>query len=560
MKAKVTRTLVVLMLLAAAASLLLTVPRVYSATEQQSFASLRTAGAAMAASLPQEADAVAYLAAVHSRVPEVRISWIGADGGVIYDSDAYAQALDNHRERPEVEAALRAGEGTNTRLSGTLGKTLHYYALRLDDGTVLRIAAHQQSVMAAVMDLLPSIILLLLLLLAVAFVVGDRLGSGLARRINQIDLDAPTAGGEGADLADIAPLLTRMAARNDRVSTQLAALTENGRAFATITENMTEGLVVLAADGTVLSLNHSAERLFRSRGLAYVGRSYVMLHRDVAMHAAIKRALQGEKAEAKLRLSGRVYELVASPVMQEGGTGGAVLLLLDISERELAEANRREFSANVSHELKTPLTTITGYAEMLRSGLVRPEDSQAFAGKIHAEAQRMTALVEDIIALSKLDEGSLPEEMVDVDLSRLSREITARLAPAAAARGIELHVGGEAAHVRGVPAILDEMIANLVDNGIKYGREGGSVRVDTHILPDGVRLTVADTGVGIAPEHQEKVFERFYRVDKSHSRATGGTGLGLSIVKHGAMVHGARVALQSEEGAGTVVTVEFLGA
>ena len=299
-------------------------------------------------------------------------------------------------------------------------------------------------------------------------------------------------------------------------------------------------------------------RLFGVTPDAAVSGHYMALTRDLSVHGAVKLALSSSTAGARLERGGRIYQLLANPVLVEEAASGAILLLLDVTEREQAEETRREFSANVSHELKTPLTSIAGYAEMLAAGMIESKDVPDAAGKIHAEARRMIALIEDILALSKLDEGQAPAQKEQVELLPLARDVAALLAAAADAQGVSVAVEGEPAAVLGVRSVLEEMLFNLVENSIKYNKPGGKVRVSVVRTGEGVAVTVADTGVGIAPEHQERVFERFYRVDKSHSRSTGGTGLGLSIVKHGAMLHGAKVTLKSEDGEGTEVQVVFL--
>lgn len=422
----------------------------------------------------------------------------------------------------------------------------------------------------------PALVFAFLFAAALSVLIAGRLTVLLARPINTIDLDHPT---ENDVCEELSPLLARLRARNERINQQLQTMAAQSRAFDTITENMAEGLVALAGDGVVLSVNRSGARLFDVTTDSAVGKHYMALTRDLSVRDAVELALSGSAAEAKLRREGRVYQLLANPVMTgrpAGGTGGvtgsgkevteeigkttangAILLLLNVTEREQAEEARREFSANVSHELKTPLTAITGYAEMLAMGMIRPEDTAETADKIYTESKRMIALIEDIIALSKLDERQTPVQEEPVALLSLARDVAALLADAAEARKISVMVMGEEAVMVGVRSVLSEMLFNLVENGIKYNRQGGEVRINVVKTHASVDVTVADTGIGITPEHQERVFERFYRVEKSHNRGTGGTGLGLSIVKHGALMHNAKVTLQSKAGEGTEITVTF---
>jgi two-component system phosphate regulon sensor histidine kinase PhoR len=413
----------------------------------------------------------------------------------------------------------------------------------------------RQTVLGALLALIPGLLLAFLLVMVLGIFVASKLTALLVRPIDAMNLEHPA---ENDAYEELTPLLTRLQAQNERIEAQFHAMEAHSRAFDTITENMAEGLVVLAGDGVVLSVNRSAARLFGIMADAAVSRHYTALTRDLSVYDAVKRALSGHTADAKLLRDGRVFQLLANPVRADGMENGAILLLLDTTEREQAEEARREFSANVSHELKTPLTSIAGYAEMLAAGMVRPEDTAEAAGKIHAEARRMITLIEDILALSKLDEGKAPAPMEQVELLSLARDVAAMLTATADAQEVSVSVEGKEAIVSGVRSVLEEMLFNLMENSIKYNRPGGKVCVNVSHTDEGVAVAVSDTGVGIAPEHQDRVFERFYHVDKSHSRITGGTGLGLSIVKHGAMLHGAEVALHTTVGVGTKVTVSFL--
>lgn len=533
---------------------LLVLPRLYGAFEQQMYAVLRSTAGAIASALEQGVASPEALEQSGTRLSTLRVTWIDARGDVRYDSNLAADALDNHADREEIQEAFAVGEGKGTRLSTTLGERTYYYAVRLSDGSVLRLSQSQRSVYAEVMGLLPFFVLILLAVLGLAAIVASRLTDRLVEPLNKLDLEHPA---DNDVYEELSPLLLRLAEQNRRIEQQMRTAAEEAEALAAITDNMAEGLVVLSAQGTILSINQSARRLFGEHSGRRVGEHYITLNRNLEMHHAVEQAIAGDTARARLMLGGRTHQLLASPVHAGGKVDGAVLLLLDVTEQEMAEASRREFSANVSHELKTPLTTIAGYAEMMRAGMVAPEDVVPLSEKIYAEARRLMALIEDIIALSKLDEGKVPSQGERVDLHALAEETAAILMPLAAQREVTLTVRGETAVVVGSRPVLLEMVSNLMDNAIKYNRTGGQVTVTAAMEAGEAVLTVQDTGVGIAPEHQERVFERFYRVDKSHSRETGGTGLGLSIVKHGALTQHATVALESVEGEGTTIRLHF---
>ncbi|MCL2810435.1 MAG: ATP-binding protein [Clostridia bacterium] len=532
------------------------IPRVTAAFEAQAYGALKNAAGVLAASLdePPEQPPEQSIDVIAALRP-IRVTWIAPDGSILYESNANPAEMENHGDRIEVIQAIQHGEGQDSRLSRTLNRRTYYYAQHLADGSVLRVSDTRQTVLGALLDLIPALILSFIVVMVLGALIASKLTALLVRPIDTLDLENPA---ENDVYEELTPLLTRLQAQNQRIDNQLHAIKSHGRAFDTITGNMAEGLVVLAADGTVLSINRSAARLFDAGADAVAGRHYMALARDLPMHDAVKLTLSGSTAEARLERNGRFYQLLANPVLMEGVPSGAILLLLDVTEREQAEETRREFSANVSHELKTPLTSIAGYAEMLAAGMVQPDDIPEAVGKIHAEARRMITLIEDILALSKLDEGQAPAPKEQVGLLSLARDVSALLSAAADAQQVSIMVDGEEAIVSGVRSILEEMLFNLMENSIKYNKPGGKVCVGVQNTGEGITVTVADTGVGIAPEHQERVFERFYRVDKSHSRSTGGTGLGLSIVKHGALLHEAKVALKSTVGEGTEIKVAFL--
>ena len=491
-----------------------------------------------------------YLAQLSS--DRFRLTWIAADGSVLYDTQADASSMESHADREEVQQALKTGEGESTRYSATLLQKTLYYARRLGDGTVLRISVSRATAGLLILGVLQP----MLLVLAAALILSGVLARRLARRIvdplNRLDLDHPLHSGSYEELA---PLLGRINQQHREISSQLRTLRRKTDEFDQITGSMKEGLVLLDNAGVVLSINPAAQKLY-GVSRASVGQDFLTVDRGRDMSRAIADAVKNGHSEVRSERGGRAYQFDLSRIESGGETVGAVLLAFDVTDQEYAERSRREFTANVSHELKTPLQGIIGSAELIGSGMVKPEDLPRFVGHIHDEASRLVTLIDDIIRLSQLDEGGeLPTE--EVDLLALSRETAESLRPAAEKKHVTLEVSGESAPVMGVRRLLYEIVYNLCDNAIKYNVEGGSVRVETVCGPETVQLTVSDTGIGIAPDQQERVFERFYRVDKSHSKASGGTGLGLSIVKHAVQLHRGTIALQSEPGKGTCIRVCF---
>ena len=581
-------------LLAAAAALLLSILLVagvmYGHLERAQRAELSAAADQIGAGVAL--GGLDYLSALPAS--DTRVTWIAADGTVLFDSAADAATLENHADREEVREALLSQAGESERYSATLAETTFYHAQRLPDGTVLRTARTQRSVLLLLLDMAPALLAVLAATAAVAGVLSARAARRIVEPVNAIDLNRPET---GAVYAELTPLLRRLQAQQREIAAQVAAVQHGEETLRAITEHMNEGFVALDAEGRVVTVNESAARLLHAGGTDACGRKLIALHRGEALLHAAAEALAGRPARATLEADGRTVAIYADPVFWGGaaegaaaaagtapatagtaaapvtaGTAsgnpaataaaprqltGAVLFFVDETERAQAEQLRREFSANVSHELRTPLTSISGYAELIAAGLAAPEDVPGFAARIQAEAARLLALIEDVMNLSRLDEGAVTEAREDVELRALAGEVASRFDAAAAARDVQITVNGCDAHVNGVRRVLDEMLSNLIDNAVKYNVAGGSVAVSVQDAPDGARLTVSDTGIGIPAEHREKVFERFYRVDKSHSKQTGGTGLGLSIVKHGAALHGATVELESEEGRGTSVTLRF---
>ena len=496
------------------------------------------------------ADGVEYLQKVAPS--RFRLTWVAADGTVLYDTKADAGQLPSHADRSEIREALENGTGESTRYSATLLEKTLYYARRLDDGTVLRISVSRATVWVLVVGMLQPIVILLLIVLVLSAVLAKRLSKHIVEPLNELDLEHPL---DNDSYEELAPLLGRISRQREQIDRQLRELQRKTDEFSQITRSMQEGLVLLDNHWTLLSINPAAQRLFGADA-GCVGEDFLTVERSHEMSAAIEAAMQNGHSEFRLRKNGRIYQLDLTRIDSGGEVAGAVLLTFDITERENAEQNRREFTANVSHELKTPLQGIIGSAELLKNGMVRPEDTARFVGHIRSEAQRLVTLIDDIIRLSQLDEGDeMPTETVD--LREIAQEAAEDLRGAAEKKHVSLSLEGEAAPVTGVRRLLYEIVYNLCDNAVKYNVDGGSVSIRVEQDGQTASVTVADTGTGIAPEHQGRIFERFYRVDKSHSKASGGTGLGLSIVKHAVQYHHGSIELQSAPGKGTTVRVFF---
>lgn len=498
-----------------------------------------------------ELDGMDYLNGLHTTS---RVTWVAADGTVLYDNEADASTMENHADREEIREALTSETGTAQRFSSTLSEQTLYVTQRLSDGTVIRLANAQKTVGLLLLSMIQPILIILVLSLLLSAALASRLSKGLIKPILNLDLEHPE---ECETYDELTPLLSRLKRQNDTIQQQMDLLKQRQTEFAALTDNMSEGFLLLDRQGHVLSHNSGALRLLgveEPEGEVNV----LVLNREEPFRQAVDEALSGKRSQQMLHLNGRYCKLLANPVLADGKPAGAVLVLLDVTEQEQRDELRREFTANVSHELKTPLTSISGIAEIMQSGMVKPEDVQGFAGDIYQEAQRLIALVEDIIRLSRLDEGAESLERVPVNLLSLAQDVARRLDSAAQKAGVTLKVMGRSVEIPGVPSVLDEMVYNLCDNAIKYNRSGGTVNVTVAPAADGAaEISVEDTGIGIPMEDQSRVFERFYRVDKSHSKEIGGTGLGLSIVKHGAALHSAQIHLESQVGKGTSVQLLF---
>lgn len=481
-----------------------------------------------------------------------RLTWIAADGSVLYDTKTDAESLENHAARTEVSQALSTGTGESTRYSSTLMEKTMYYAQRLDDGTVLRISISRATVGMIAVGMIQPLLIVLIVALILSGLLARRLSRRIVDPLNSLDLEHPL---DNDAYEELSPLLKRIHRQHVEIQTQLRELREKTDEFTQITGSMREGLVLLDEHGSILSINAAAQTLFGA-DTQCVGRDFLTVERSHEISAAIQATVTDGHSEVRAERAGRVYQFDISRITSDGKLLGTVILAFDITEQEFAERNRREFTANVSHELKTPLQGIIGSAELIENGMVRPDDLPRFVGHIHAEAARLVTLIDDIIRLSQLDEGdAMPTE--PVDLLAVSQEAAENLHDAAAARDVTVSVTGQPAVIPGVRRLIYEVVYNLCDNAIKYNRGGGRVDVTVAADAGGSSITVADTGIGIAPEHQGRVFERFYRVDKSHSKASGGTGLGLSIVKHAVQYHHGRIELESTPGTGTTIRVVF---
>ena len=485
--------------------------------------------------------------------PEYRLTWIGSDGSVLFDTDESAENMANHGDRMEVREAFAKGESSCVRYSDTWSERTLYYARALNDGTLLRISTRQVTVPALVLAMLQPILLVGVLAVILSAVLAGRMAKRIVQPLNSLDLDHPL---ENDAYEELSPLLRRIQQQRRQINAQMQELQARTDEFEQITGSMKEGLVVMNQKGTILSINPAAQALFHM-DCSCIQKDFVTVDRGHELSQAILTALENGHSTVRMEQNGREIEFDISRIESDGAVVGTVLLAFDVTEQALAERSRREFTANVSHELKTPLQSIMGSAELLESGLVRQEDVPQFTGTIRKESARLVALVEDIIHLSQLDEGAaLEREMVD--LLEMAKDAASVLYDKTREKGVRLSVAGERAQVNGVRGLLYEMIYNLCDNAMKYNVKDGSVEITVSNAGPGAVVTVRDTGIGIPPEYQTRVFERFFRVDKSRSKASGGTGLGLSIVKHIAQYHNAKITLQSEMGAGTTVTVTFV--
>lgn len=482
---------------------------------------------------------------------ENRITYIGQDGTVLFDNEADPATMENHLGREEVVAAKQSGTGTAIRESYTMSEMTVYCARVIGYDCIVRVAGTMDTVAARIAGMWWEVLLIVIIAAMVSLGVAAIVARVVVKPINSIDLKNPDI---GESYSEIAPLLHRISEQNHEIDQQIAELTRSRKEFSLITENMSEGFIIIDSRTEVLSYNTAALKIL---GSDFTGssRSVLVLNRSEAFRSAVEDALAGKRSETDLTLSEKIYQVIATPAFTGSSVTGAVMIILDITEKEAREELRREFTSNVSHELKTPLTTIYGISDMLVGGIVKPEDIPGFAKNIRDEAGRMITLIQDILKLSQLDENTFSDQRERVDLYELAQSAAERLRPQADEKHVTISVTGERSEFTGIATVLEEMIYNLLDNAVKYNKQGGRADVDVRSSGDDIVVTVSDTGIGVPADSIDRIFERFYRADKSHSRKIGGTGLGLSIVKHGVSLHGGSITVKSSEGSGTTFTM-----
>lgn len=551
MAQRIFRSIVFVAVLSVLLTAFLIVPALYSAYEESMSKELQqeTNGIVQAMALLDED--ISYLESLRT---DSRVTLISPTGQVLFDSMVNPEQMENHAQRPEVVQALQEGQGNSTRTSDTLSEATLYHAQRTENGCVLRLGTTRRSMLGTFVNVLPLLLAMLLGVGLASLLLARRAARRIVAPINRLNLENPL---QNDTYDELAPLLTRMHHQHEQLRQEMHAL-ENARAeLAAIMANMREGMILLDKNETVLSINESAARIFNVSATDAPGQNLLSINRDADLYDLVQRALTGQADSLEISRNARQYELYVSPVMKGSAVRGTVLLIRDITERFAAEESRREFTANVSHELKTPLTSISGFAEIIRDGIAQQQDIRHFAGLICKESARLVALVNDILELSRLDESQHPGAKAPVPLKPLLQELMADFSAAAEKKRITLSLTCRSTTLCGDQVLLREMFFNLFDNAIKYTPEGGAVSISVHEDNGQVVCQVTDNGIGIPAEHQPHVFERFYRVDKSHSRQTGGTGLGLAIVKHVAQLHHAQVSLSSAEGTGTTVALTF---
>ena len=502
------------------------------------------------ASTAVEDEGIEYLKNVESG--DYRLTLIDTDGTVLYDTGADAASMENHSDRREFQEAFLSGYGESHRYSRTLTEQTYYFAKKLSDDRVLRISTSQVTIVSLLLGMLQPLLVITFLAILLSVFLAKRASRNLVKPLNNLDLNDPLSNDVYEELS---PLLRHMAQQNKQIALQMDELSRSQNEFNAITSNMSEGLIVLNKDGVVVSLNTAARKIFEAEEDS-IGKDFLTIDRTPEISRAIKETLSGKKQELEYEKNGRNYDLCINQIVEKDEVIGVLLLAIDNTEKIQAEQNRREFTANVSHELKTPLQSIIGSADLIESGLVKPEDMPRFIGHIKTDAARLVSLVSDIIRLSQLDENT-EMNWENVDALSVAKEALEMVGPIAESRNISLTIKGEPAPLTSVHKLLYDIIYNLCDNAVKYNKEGGFVKVDVKTAGDKVQVAVSDNGVGIAPADQSRVFERFYRVDKSHSRESGGTGLGLSIVKHAVAYLKGSISLESTLGKGTTITVSF---
>ncbi len=498
-----------------------------------------------------DSEKKSYLESIKN-VDASRITWIDTDGTVLYDTNSEAETMENHSGRPEVSQALLDGSGESTRLSLTIGNQTYYYAIKLDDGTILRISVLTNSMFSSLIGSMPFVVMVLIIVFAIAVILADMMTKKIIKPINELNLDVPSSN-EVYD--EFAPLLRRLKQQNEKIEDTMDELRRRQIEFSAITDNMGEGFMILDSKANILSYNASALKILDVNEDNCIHKNVLSVNRSIEFIEAVETASNGQSVEKIFESGGRIYVLMANPVIVDSKIAGIVFIMVDETEKEEREKMRKEFSANVSHELKTPLTAISGYAEIMKNGIVKPEDMIRFSEKIYKEAGRLIVLVGDIIKISRLDERDVELEKEVVDLYEVGNDVLQRLSDKAMENDVSVSISGSKVVYNGVKQVIDEMIFNLCENAIKYNKKEGNVTLSINRENGEAVITVSDTGIGIPLADIDRVFERFYRVDKSHSKETGGTGLGLSIVKHAAAYHGGRVEMNSILNQGTNVKI-----
>lgn len=482
-----------------------------------------------------------------------RVTWIAANGDVLYDSETDSGSMENHLQREEIQDAMATGFGESARYSSTMMKQYLYCAQKLSDGTVLRLSISHNSVWVLLIGMLQPILIVIAVAVVASFILASKLSKRIVEPMNNLNLDDPL---ENEEYDELAPLLRRIYSQQQRLKSQQATLAQKQNELETIVGHLEEGMILLDKSCKVIAANEAALRMLEMKESDAAGKELLLLSRNMSLIEAVQEAMAGGTATRKTELHGKTIQIQAAAIGKPEEISGVAVVLFDVTQSEQAEQRRREFTANVSHELKTPLQSISGYSELLMRDMARKEDVQPFAQRIYSETQRLIQLVEDIINLSQLDEGS-GYQWTSVDLYSIASEVTESLEHFACEKKVQIHLDGGHAQMLGVPDLLRGIVYNLCDNAIKYNKPGGMVEVSVTKHDDGVSLTVKDDGIGIPEEDQDRIFERFYRVDKSHSKEVGGTGLGLSIVKHAAMLHKAEIKVSSSVGVGTEIQVHF---
>lgn len=487
------------------------------------------------------------------KLDNLRITWIDKSGKVLFDNQIEKNKLDNHIEREEIRESLEIGKGESIRYSDTLTERYFYSARKLDDGSVIRLSIAENSIVSLVLGMLQPLCVVLFIALILSLFIASRVAKKIVEPLNELNLENPL---DNKEYDELSPLLRRILHQQNEIKTQNRILSQKTREFDSVTTHMPEGIILLNKDLHIISINASAERILGEEH-SCVGSYILSVCRDVQLNDLLQKSLKGKHGDVILTFHNRKYQFKANPVIAEDAVSGIAVLITDVTEKEELDQIKREFTANVSHELRTPLHTISGCAELMKSGMVKEEDMNQFSSQIYTESQRMIKMVEDIIQLSRLDEGAVDFNYAETDLYETAHQVVNALSLKAEENNIKLELNGEPAVIKGVPGLLYEIIYNLCDNAIKYNHNDGMVYINVKPEKELIKLTVSDTGIGIPAEHLDRIFERFYRVDKSHSKETGGTGLGLSIVKHAVKIHNGSIRIKSEPGVGTSFEIEL---